>query len=115
MLIKEDGRELAPGVGKLGAPVIPVLAKDGRAGCMDDPVAVGAGLYRGEPESGRPAQTVTAKGKGSGMLRTLPRWTPFWTAYSRTEGPVSVKTRLGVRNRKFAAILEIIAATPSRS
>ena len=44
----------------------------------------------------------------------MPRWTPFWTAYSPApEGPVSVKTRLGVEKpEEFAAILEIYSRYP---
>ena len=40
---------------------------------------------------------MTAKGKGSGMLRDLAKVDAFLDGvFSRTEGPVSVKTRLGV-------------------
>ena len=58
---------------------------------------------------GCPAGTVTAKGKGSGMLRDLAKVDAFLDGvFSHAEGPVSVKTRLGVEKpEEFAAILEI--------
>ena len=63
---------------------------------------------------GCPAGTVTAKGKGSGMLRDLAKVDAFLEGvFSRTEGPVSVKTRLGVEKpEEFAAILEIYNRYP---
>ena len=63
---------------------------------------------------GCPAGTVTAKGKGSGMLRDLAKVDAFLDGvFSRAEGPVSVKTRLGVEKpEEFAAILEIYSRYP---
>ena len=63
---------------------------------------------------GCPSGTVTAKGKGSGMLRDLAKVDAFLEGvFSRTEGPVSVKTRLGVEKpEEFAAILEIYNRYP---
>ena len=63
---------------------------------------------------GCPSGTVVAKGKGSGMLRDLAKVDAFLDGvFSRTEGPVSVKTRLGVEKpEEFAAILEIYSRYP---
>ena len=63
---------------------------------------------------GCPAGTVTAKGKGSGMLRDLAKVDAFLDGvFSHAEGPVSIKTRLGVENpEEFAAILEIYNRYP---
>ena len=63
---------------------------------------------------GCPAGTVTAKGKGSGMLRDPAKVDAFLDGvFSRAEGPVSVKTRLGVEKpEEFAAILEIYNRYP---
>ena len=50
---------------------------------------------------GCPSGTVTAKGKGSGMLRnpeTVDRFLD--TIFSRTEIPISVKTRIGFENEE---------------
>ena len=63
---------------------------------------------------GCPSGTVTAKGKGSGMLRDLAKVDAFLDGvFSHAEGPVSVKTRLGVEKpEEFAAILEIYSRYP---
>jgi len=63
---------------------------------------------------GCPAGTVTAKGKGSGMLRDPAKVDSFLDGvFSHAEGPVSVKTRLGVEKpEEFAAILEIYSRYP---
>ena len=63
---------------------------------------------------GCPAGTVTAKGKGSGMLRDPAKVDAFLDGvFSHAEGPVSVKTRLGVEKpEEFAAILEIYNRYP---
>ena len=63
---------------------------------------------------GCPSGTVTAKGKGSGMLRDPAVLDAFLDAvFSHAEGPVSVKTRLGVSSPdEFAAILDIYDRYP---
>lgn len=63
---------------------------------------------------GCPAGTVTAKGKGSGMLRDPAKVDAFLDGvFSHAEGPVSVKTRLGVEKpEEFSAILEIYSRYP---
>ena len=63
---------------------------------------------------GCPSGTVTAKGKGAGMLRDPAKLEAFLDEFfSRTEGPVSVKTRLGVtRPEEFDAILDIYNRYP---
>ena len=63
---------------------------------------------------GCPSGTVTAKGKGSGMLRDPAVLDAFLDAvFSHAEGPISVKTRLGVSSPdEFAAILDIYNRYP---
>ena len=63
---------------------------------------------------GCPSGTVTAKGKGSGMLRDLDALDAFLDAvYSRASLPISVKTRLGFENpQEFPALLEIFNRYP---
>ena len=63
---------------------------------------------------GCPSGTVTAKGKGSGMLRDPAVLDAFLDAvFSHAEGPISVKTRLGVEKpEEFAAILDIYDRYP---
>ena len=63
---------------------------------------------------GCPSGTVTAKGKGSGMLRDLSALDAFLDEiFSKTTLPISVKTRLGFENpEEFPAILEIFNRYP---
>ena len=63
---------------------------------------------------GCPSGTVTAKGKGAGMLRDPAKLDAFLDAvFSAVEGPVSVKTRLGVaRAEEFGEILDVYNKYP---
>ncbi len=63
---------------------------------------------------GCPSGTVTAKGKGSGMLADLQVLDAFLDAiFSKAPCPISVKTRLGMENpEEFAAILAIYEQYP---
>ena len=63
---------------------------------------------------GCPSGTVTAKGKGSGMLRDLDALDAFLEEiFSKTTLPISVKTRLGFENpEEFPALLEIFNRYP---
>ena len=63
---------------------------------------------------GCPSGTVTAKGKGSGMLRDPASLDAFLDAiFSKTELPISVKTRLGYTDpEEFPQLLEIFNQYP---
>ena len=63
---------------------------------------------------GCPSGTVTAKGKGSGMLRDLGALDAFLDEiFSKTTLPISVKTRLGFEDPdEFPAVLEIFNRYP---
>ncbi len=63
---------------------------------------------------GCPSGTVTAKGKGSGMLRDLDHLRQFLDGiYAAAPLPVSVKTRLGFENPdEFPALLDIFNDYP---
>jgi len=63
---------------------------------------------------GCPSGTVTAKGKGSGMLRDLSALDTFLDEiFSKTTLPISVKTRLGFEDpEEFPALLEIFNRYP---
>ena len=114
VLIKKKMAELAPEANP-GAPVIPqLLAKDGELAAWMIGQLRALGYTEVNLNLGCPAGTVTAKGKGSGMLRDLAKVDAFLEGvFSRTEGPVSVKTRLGVEKpEEFAAILEIYNRYP---
>ena len=95
VLIKKKMAELAPAANP-GAPVIPqLLAKDGELAAWMIEQLRALGYTEVNLNLGCPAGTVTAKGKGSGMLRDLAKVDAFLDGvFSRAEGPVSVKTRL---------------------
>lgn len=63
---------------------------------------------------GCPSGTVTAKGKGSGMLRTPDTLDAFLDAvFSGTDMPISIKTRIGFADPgEFPAILDIYNRYP---
>ncbi len=114
MLIKKKMAELAPAANP-GAPVIPqLLAKDGELAAWMIGRAAGLGYTEVNLNLGCPSGTVTAKGKGSGMLRDLAKLDAFLDGvFSHAEGPISVKTRLGVEKpEEFAAILDIYNRYP---
>ena len=89
--------ELAPAANP-GAPVIPqLLAKDGELAAWMIGELRALGYTEVNLNLGCPSGTVTAKGKGSGMLRDPAVLDAFLDAvFSHAEGPISVKTRLGV-------------------
>ena len=64
--------------------------------------------------TGCPSGTVTAKGKGSGMLRDLPALEAFLDEiYEKAPLPVSIKTRIGFYDKdEFPAILELYNKYP---
>ena len=114
VLIKKKMAELAPAANP-GAPVIPqLLAKDGELAAWMIGQLRALGYTEVNLNLGCPAGTVTAKGKGSGMLRDPAKVDSFLDGvFSHAEGPVSVNTRLGVEKpEEFAAILEIYNRYP---
>ena len=64
--------------------------------------------------TGCPSGTVTAKGKGSGMLRDLPALEAFLDdVFAKSPLPVSIKTRIGFYDKdEFPAILELYNKYP---
>ena len=64
--------------------------------------------------TGCPSGTVTAKGKGSGMLRDLPALEAFLDdIYAKSPLPVSIKTRIGFDDKdEFPAILALYNRYP---
>ena len=114
VLIKKKMAELDPAANP-GAPVIPqLLAKDGALAAWMVTELRRLGYTEVNLNFGCPSGTVTAKGKGAGMLRDPAKLEAFLDEFfSRTEGPVSVKTRLGVTcPEEFDAILDIYNRYP---
>ena len=114
VLIKKKMAELDPAANP-GAPVIPqLLAKDGALAAWMTGELRKMGYTEVNLNFGCPSGTVTAKGKGAGMLRDLSKLEAFLDeVFSQAEGPISVKTRLGVEKpEEFAAILDIYNRYP---
>lgn len=114
VLIKKKMAELAPEANP-GVPVIPqLLAKDGELAAWMILQLRELGYREVNLNFGCPSGTVTAKGKGSGMLRDPAKLDAFLAAvFAGAEGPISVKTRLGVdKPEEFGAILDIYRRYP---
>lgn len=113
--IKKKMAELAPEANP-GAPVIPqLLARDGSlAAWMIGLLRREMGYTEVNLNLGCPSGTVTAKGKGSGMLRDLEALDRFlYTVFDEAGGPISVKTRIGVTDpEEFGPILEVYNRYP---
>ena len=114
VLITKKMAELAPEANP-GAPVVPqLLAKDGALAAWMVGQLRQLGYTEVNLNFGCPSGTVTAKGKGSGMLRDLDKLDAFLAAlFAEAEGPLTVKTRLGVEKpEEFAAVLEVYNRYP---
>ena len=114
VLIQKKMAELAPEANP-GAPVVPqLLAKDGALAAWMVGQLRQLGYTEVNLNFGCPSGTVTAKGKGSGMLRDLDKLDTFLAAlFAEAEGPLTVKTRLGVEKpEEFAAVLEVYNRYP---
>ena len=114
VLIKKKMAELAPEANP-GAPVVPqLLAKDGALAAWMVGQLRQLGYTEVNLNFGCPSGTVTAKGKGSGMLRDLDKLDAFLAAlFAEAEGPLTVKTRLVVEKpEEFAAVLEVYNRYP---
>ena len=114
ILVKKKMAELAPEANP-GTPVVPqLLAKDGALAAWMIGELRKLDYTEVNLNLGCPAGTVTAKGKGSGMLRDLEKLDAFLSGvFAEVEGPITVKTRLGVEKpEEFAAILDIYNRYP---
>ena len=114
VLIKKKMAELDPAANP-GAPVVPqLLAKDGALAAWMIGELRKMGYTEVNLNFGCPSGTVTAKGKGAGMLRDLSKLEAFLDeVFSQAEGPISVKTRLGVTSpEEFEAILDLYDRYP---
>ena len=98
-----------------GAPVVPqLLGRDGSCAAWMVGVLRQMGYSEVNLNFGCPSGTVTAKGKGAGMLRDPDGLDRFLgTVFEEAGGPLSVKTRIGVeRAEEFAAILAVYDRYP---
>ena len=114
VLIKKKMAELDPAANP-GAPVIPqLLAKDGALAAWMIGELRKMGYTEVNLNFGCPSGTVTAKGKGSGFLARPEELERFFDeVFASVKLPVSVKTRLGVKEpEEFERLLEIYNRYP---
>lgn len=114
VLIKKKMAELSPAANP-GAPVIPqLLAKDGELAAWMIGELRKLGYTEVNLNFGCPSGTVTAKGKGSGLLADVPALERLLDGvFARSPLPVSIKTRIGyTRPDEFDRLLDVFARYP---
>ena len=113
-LTHKEKREL-PKADTVGFPVIPqVLTKQPEDFLWLANICKDLGYKEINLNTGCPSGTVTAKGKGAGMLRDLEALDRFLDSiFAQSLLPISVKTRIGFEKpEEFADILEIYNRYP---
>ncbi len=109
-----DLRAIAPEVNE-GIPVVPqLLCRDAEHFLWAARELAAMGYDEVNLNIGCPSGTVTAKGKGAGMLRDLPSLRAMLDeVFARAPMKVSVKTRIGFTNpQEWPAILELLSSYP---
>ncbi len=113
-LTPREQRELPP-ADSLGFCVVPqILTKEPEDFLWMAQQCAELGYSEVNLNLGCPSGTVTAKGKGSGMLRDPDRLDCFlYTVFSRAATDISVKTRLGFTDpEEFSCLLDIFNRYP---
>ena len=113
-LTSKEAREL-PSAETLGFPVVPqLLTKNADDFLWMTGQCRELGYSEVNLNLGCPSGTVTAKGKGSGMLTDLDALDSFlYTVFASATLDISVKTRLGFTSKdEFPAILDIFNRYP---
>ena len=113
-LTAREAREL-PTANSLGAPVVPqLLTKVPEDFIWMSGVCKDLGYQEVNLNLGCPSGTVTAKGKGSGMLRDLTQLDHFLEEiFAGSPLPISIKTRIGFSDpAEFPALLDIYNRYP---
>lgn len=114
VLIPKKMAELAPEA-NAGTVVIPqLLAKDGELAAWMIGEVRKLGYTEVNLNFGCPSGTVTAKGKGSGLLADVPALERLLDGvFARSPLPVSIKTRIGyTRPDEFDRLLDVFARYP---
>ncbi|MCI5662269.1 MAG: tRNA-dihydrouridine synthase family protein [Clostridia bacterium] len=99
-----------------GVPVIPqLLTRDADRFAAMTKLLSDCGYREVNLNLGCPSGTVTAKGKGSGMLRDLGALRAFLDAiFVSSALPISIKTRIGYQSiDEWGALLELLNAYPA--
>ena len=113
-LTNRESRELPP-ADSLGVAVVPqMLTKVSEDFVWMSGVCRDLGYAEVNLNLGCPSGTVTAKGKGSGMLRDLDFLDRFLEEiFAGSPLPVSVKTRIGFEDSgEFSAIMDVLKQYP---
>lgn len=113
-LTAREARELPP-ADALGVPVIPqLLTKIPEDFIWMAGVCRDLGYTQINLNTGCPSGTVTAKGKGAGMLRDLDALDRFLNEiFTASPLPISIKTRIGFENpEEFYSLLELYNRYP---
>ena len=116
ILTAREHREVDPDRNR-NVPVIPqLLTKNARDFLWAAEVLAEMGYKEVNLNLGCPSATVTAKGKGAGLLRTPDALDAFLEAvFAESPLPVSVKTRIGYESaEEFPRLLEIYNRYPIR-
>ncbi len=113
-LTPREARELPPASSEAFAAVPQLLTKSAEDFLWAASVCRDLGYDQVNLNLGCPSGTVTAKGKGAGMLRDLDALDRFLDAvYSAAPLPISVKTRLGFEDpEEFSPLLDIFNRYP---
>lgn len=99
-----------------GVPVVPqLLTRDADRFAAMTKLLSDCGYREVNLNLGCPSGTVTAKGKGSGMLRDLGALRAFLDAiFASSALPISIKTRIGYQSiDEWGALLELLNAYPA--
>jgi tRNA-dihydrouridine synthase len=106
--------DLLPEHNPCAAPVPQLLSRDAAATIWMIDELRRRGIEEINLNFGCPSGTVTAKGKGAGMLRDPGALDEFlYQIFAHCAGPISVKTRLGVASaEEFGAILRVYNKYP---
>ena len=113
-LTNKERRDVDPAE-NAGVPAVPqILAKNAEHFLFAARYLADLGWEEVNLNAGCPAGTVTAKGKGAGLLTGLAALECFLDdVYAGAPVPVSVKTRLGWENQEeFPALLELLNRYP---
>lgn len=109
-----DLRDIAP-ANNAGVPVIPqLLTRDAELFLWAANELHDLGYDEVNLNTGCPSGTVTAKGRGAGMLRALDALRAFLDAvFASSPLPISIKTRIGLESpEEWPAILELYRQYP---
>ncbi len=109
-------RDISPAANR-GVPVVPqILARDAELFLAMTALLRDAGYAEVNLNLGCPSGTVTAKGKGAGMLRDTDGLRRFLdTVFARSPLPVSLKTRIGFDDPgEWPKLLSLFVRYPAR-